>query len=56
MVETDAPCLAPVPYRGRRNEPAYISEVVKVVALLKCISLEEADSITTKNALKFFRL
>lgn len=56
MIETDAPFLAPVPYRGKRNESAFVVEVAKVVASVKGLSLEEVDRITTKNAVEFFRL
>ncbi len=56
MIETDAPYLAPIPYRGKRNEPAFVAEVVKVIAAVKGISLEEVDRITTENAVRFFRL
>lgn len=56
MVETDAPYLAPVPHRGKRNEPAFVVEVAKFMASLKGISPEEADRVTTENALAFFGL
>jgi TatD DNase family protein len=56
MIETDAPYLAPVPHRGKRNEPAYVVEVGKAVSKIKKISLEEVDTATTKNAVKFFGL
>lgn len=56
MVETDAPYLAPVPYRGKRNEPAFVLEVAKLLAKLKGISLEEVDRITSYNAVEFFGL
>lgn len=56
MIETDAPYLAPVPHRGKRNEPAYVVEVAKLLANLKGISLEELDAITTKTTEQFFRL
>ncbi len=56
MVETDAPFLAPVPFRGKRNEPAYVMEVARVIAELKNLSLEEIDAQTTKNAVEFFGL
>ncbi|OGJ57861.1 hypothetical protein A3H22_02020 [Candidatus Peribacteria bacterium RIFCSPLOWO2_12_FULL_55_15] len=56
MVETDAPYLPPVPHRGKRNEPAYVIEVAKVVAETKGLSLEEVDRVTTANAMGFFRL
>jgi len=54
LLETDAPYLAPVPYRGKRNEPAYVIEVAKRIAKLKNISLEEVVNQTTKNAEKLF--
>lgn len=56
MVETDAPYLAPVPYRGKRNEPAYVQEVVALIAQLKHLSFEEVDRATTENASRFFGL
>lgn len=54
LVETDAPFLAPVPYRGKRNEPAYVVEVGKKVAELKGLTLAEVDSATTANARALF--
>jgi TatD DNase family protein len=56
MIETDAPFLAPVPHRGKRNEPAFVTEVAKAVAEIKAISMEEVDRITEANALEFFGL
>ena len=56
MVETDAPFLAPVPHRGKRNEPAFVVEVATCVAEVKGVSLEELDRVTTKNAVEFFGL
>lgn len=56
MIETDAPFLAPVPHRGKRNEPAFIVEVAKCVAEIKGISLKEVDEATTENAVEFFGL
>jgi len=53
MVETDAPYLAPGKFRGKRNEPAYVVEVAKVLAQSRGISLEEISRQTTEN---FFRL
>jgi TatD DNase family protein len=53
MVETDAPYLAPGKFRGKRNEPAYVVEVAKVLAETRGISLEEVSRQTTDN---FFRL
>lgn len=56
MIETDSPYLAPVPHRGKRNEPAYVAEVAKEIAKLKGIDFEEVDAATTKNAMEFFGL
>jgi len=56
VLETDAPYLAPVPYRGKRNEPAYVKEVAQKVADLKQMSLDELDKITTSNANRLFKL
>jgi len=53
MVETDAPYLAPGKYRGKRNEPAYVVEIAKVLAETRGVSLEEISRQTTEN---FFRL
>jgi TatD DNase family protein len=50
VLETDAPYLAPVPYRGKRNEPAYIIEVAKKVAECYGITVAEVIDATTKNA------
>lgn len=54
VLETDAPYLAPVPYRGKRNESAYITEVAKKLAELKQVSLETVAGITTENSKKIF--
>ena len=54
VLETDSPYLAPVPYRGKRNESAYIKAIAVKLAETKGVSLEEVDSITTHNALKLF--
>ncbi len=56
LIETDAPFLAPHPYRGKRNEPAYVKLVAEKIAALRGTSLEEIGEITTKNALSLFRL
>jgi TatD DNase family protein len=53
MVETDAPYLAPLPYRGKRNEPAYVGETAKVLADTRGASADETARQTTEN---FFRL
>ena len=54
VLETDAPYLAPVPFRGKRNEPAYLKYVVEKLALLKNCPESEVAAITTKNAEKLF--
>jgi TatD DNase family protein len=56
MVETDAPYLAPVPYRGKRNEPAFVTHTLAHLAEVRGISLEEAAAATTANARRLFRL
>jgi len=53
LVETDAPYLAPVPHRGRRNEPAYVVETARALAETRSVSLSEITRQTTEN---FFRL
>ena len=54
MVETDAPYVAPVPYRGKRNEPLYVEEAAKKIAELKGVSFEEVARQTTLNARALF--
>jgi len=54
LVETDAPFLAPVPYRGKRNEPSYITETIKKVAEIKELTVEEVTNITTNNFFDLF--
>ena len=56
VLETDAPYLAPVPYRGRRNEPAYIWKTAEKVALTYGLTLEETVETTRINALKLFKI
>lgn len=55
VLETDAPYLAPVPYRGKRNEPTYIWKTAEKVAEIFNISLEKTVNITRKNALELFK-
>lgn len=56
MIETDSPYLAPVPHRGKRNEPEFLVEVAKIVAELKGLTLQEVDALTTQNTVEFFGL
>jgi TatD DNase family protein len=54
VLETDSPYLAPVPYRGKRNEPAYLTYVINKLAEIKNTSPEEVARITTENARRLF--
>lgn len=56
LIETDAPYLAPVPYRGKRNEPGYVRYVAERVAELRDVSVEDIAVATTRNANQLFRL
>lgn len=56
VLETDAPYLAPVPFRGKRNEPAYVAYVADKLANVKGVTKEEIATITTANAQKLFGL
>jgi TatD DNase family protein len=56
LIETDCPFLAPVPKRGKRNEPAYVSYVAEYLASLRQIPLETLAAETTRNACRLFRL
>ena len=56
LIETDSPFLAPVPYRGKRNEPAFVVEVARTIAELHGISLEEVGRITSENTRRLFLL
>ncbi len=53
LVETDSPYLAPIPYRGKTNQPSYVKHVAEEIAQLRSISFEEISAATTEN---FFRL
>ena len=55
MLETDCPYLAPVPYRGKRCEPAYVKEISETVAQVRNCPLEELSAATCKTATEFFR-
>lgn len=54
LVETDSPYLAPVPFRGKSNQPAYVVHVAEKIAELRDIAVEEVAEITTKNYLNLF--
>ena len=54
LVETDAPYLAPNPYRGKRNEPAYVTEIAKVLAEVRGVTFEDICRQTTENFFKLF--
>ncbi|MGC9393238.1 MAG: TatD family hydrolase [Anaerolineae bacterium] len=56
LLETDAPYLTPHPYRGRRNEPAYVTYVAERIAALKDLAVETIAMATTANAQRLFRL
>ncbi|MEG9481806.1 YchF/TatD family DNA exonuclease [Mannheimia sp. HC-2023] len=56
LVETDSPYLAPIPYRGKPNQPAYVRETCEYVATLKGVSTEEFARITTKNVQNLFKI
>ena len=56
LLETDAPYLTPVPYRGKTNQPAYVKYVAEEIASIRGISFEKVDEITTQNAKKVFSL
>jgi len=56
LTETDAPYLAPVPYRGKRNEPAYVRIVTESIARIREISLQEAAQAIARNTFEMFRL
>ena len=54
LLETDAPFLAPVPYRGKRNEPSYIRLVAEEIAVIKQVSLQQVAEVTTDNFKRLF--
>ncbi|WP_078556456.1 TatD family hydrolase [Bacillus alkalicellulosilyticus] len=54
LIETDCPYLAPHPYRGKRNEPAYVKLVAEQIAELRGMTVEEIANITTENGKKLF--
>lgn len=56
LIETDSPFLAPVPYRGKRNEPAFVAKTAEKIAELRGKSAEEIGAITAQNFFSFFHL
>jgi TatD DNase family protein len=56
LIETDAPFLAPHPFRGKRNEPAYVRYVAEKIAEIKKLAFDEVARVTTQNARTLFRL
>ena len=56
LLETDAPYLTPVPYRGKENQPAYVRFVAEEIAALRGVTYEEIASVTTQNAEKVYNL
>lgn len=56
LIETDSPFLAPVPYRGKRNEPTFVKEVAREIGKLRGLSAEEVGERTAENFYRFFSL
>ena len=56
LIETDCPYLAPIPYRGKRNEPAYVVEVARCLAGIHGVEVEEIGRVTSHNFVSFFRI
>lgn len=56
LIETDCPYLAPVPHRGKRNEPAYVAETAEFIARLRNIAVDELAAATSANFYRFFRI
>lgn len=56
LIETDSPYLAPVPFRGRTNEPGFVRHVAERIAELRQLPLEEVGDLTTRNYLRLFRI
>ena len=55
LLETDAPYLTPVPYRGKLNTPAYLKYIAQEIAAIKEIDVVEIKTITTQNAKRIFK-
>ena len=56
LLETDAPYLTPVPFRGKENQPAYVKYVAEEIAKLRGVTFEELAQATTNNAKMVFNL
>ena len=56
LIETDSPFLAPQPFRGRRNEPAFVAEVARTLAPVRNLAPDELAAATSANFRRFFRL
>jgi TatD DNase family protein len=56
LIETDCPYLAPIPYRGKRNEPAYVKETARKLGELRGLSMEEMGEQTARNFYNFFKI
>ncbi len=56
VLETDSPYLAPAPFRGKRNEPSMIAQVVEKLAAVRNLSVQEVEAITSRNAIEVFGL
>lgn len=56
LIETDSPFLAPVPYRGKVNQPAYVAQVAQQVAELRGVEVAEVARVTTENFMRLFKL
>ena len=56
LIETDCPYLAPIPYRGKRNEPAYVKETARQLGELRGLSMEDVGQLTARNFYNFFKI
>src|SRR5437763_3995159 len=56
LIETDCPYLAPLPYRGKRNEPAYVKETARKLGELRGLSMEDVGELTARNFYNFFKI